>query len=328
MVNLGTPDNPTSREVRRFLGEFLSDRQVVPANPLLWGIVLNGIILPLRAPKVARLYSKIWTPSGSPLLDHSRKQCALLAERLGERYCVLLAMRYGRPSLQTTLDELCDTGCERIVLFPQFPQFSQSTTGSLCEAVTHHLSRRAKRPVLQVVPPYHVEPHYVDALAARVREAAGEAHVEHYVISFHGLPCSAVRRGDPYPEQCAATAEALAASLGLARPDWSLVFQSRVGPGRWLSPYADQAVPALAKRFRRVLITMPGFTVDCLETLEEVQIRLRRAFLEAGGTELITVPALNEHPSWLETMAHLVRITSNEGPEATSSSKPPRDAPR
>jgi protoporphyrin/coproporphyrin ferrochelatase len=310
MVNLGTPASPAPRDVRRFLREFLWDERVVDLNRAVWWLVLNGVVLPLRGRSSARLYRSVWTADGSPILCHSRRQRDQLARRLGPGFCVALGMRYGAPGLAQALDELCAAGCARVVVLPMFPQYSETTTGSVLAAVDALVARGAYRPELHAVRSFHADRGYVRALAARVREAAAGRAIDHHVLSFHGIPVAYAERGDPYPEQCRATAEALAAELDLAPGRWTQSFQSRFGPQAWLEPYTDVLVTGLAGRARRVLVAMPGFACDCLETLEEIGIRLREAFVAAGGEELVVVPALNDHPAFVAALEDLVRAAA------------------
>jgi ferrochelatase len=312
VANLGTPDSPDVADVRRYLRQFLSDPKVVEVSPWLWRPLLEGFILPLRAGKSAELYQSVWTADGSPLLHHSRSQCDRLAERLGERFVVRLGMRYGSPSIGRAVEELCARGCERIVFFPLFPQYSSSTTGTAYAELYRCLAQRRVQPAIQVIPPYPTDPAYIEALAARMSEARGP--IDHYVVSFHGLPQSYVDRGDPYLAHCRATARALQARLGIEDARWSLAFQSRFGRQPWLQPYADQLVPALARDRARVLVATPGFPADCLETLEEIGLRLCAAFRAAGGQELVVVPCLNEHPAWIDAMEAMVRRWSAADP--------------
>jgi ferrochelatase len=311
LVNLGTPDSASVGDVRRFLREFLSDPRVVELHPLLWKPLLNGVILPLRAPRSARLYASVWTPEGSPLLMHSRRQSSALAAELGDGWHVALGMRYGTPSLASALDELARAGCDRVVVCAAFPQYSNATTGTAWAAVSALAANRRAQPALASVPPFAADAGYVDALAARVRERIGAARVDHHVFSFHGLPAECARCGDPYPEQCRATATALARTLDLADGRWSLAYQSRFGRARWLEPDTETLVLGLARAgARRVAIAMPGFVCDCLETLEEIGLRLAESFHAAGGEELLVVPALNDHPAWIAALADLVRRTA------------------
>lgn len=306
LANIGTPDSPAVPDVRRYLREFLWDPDVVQTNRVLWWFVLHGIVLPFRGPKSARLYQRIWTPKGSPLLVNSLVQRERLAQELGRSFHVVLGMRYGAPSLAGALDELVHAGCDRAVILPLFPQYSRSTTGSIERAVHRELERHPRPLALVNVPDWHSDSAYIRALAERTRDAASGARIEHYVMSFHGLPESTVAQGDPYRDQCFATARALARELRLRDESWSIVFQSRLGRRAWLQPYADQYVRALAARFKRVLVTTPGFAADCLETLEEICLRLRASFLAAGGEDLVVVPALNDHPTWIRGLAELV----------------------
>lgn len=307
LVNVGSPDAPTTAAVRRYLREFLGDPDVVKLNRAVWWLVLNGVVLPLRSPRSARLYQGIWTERGSPLIDNSLQQRASLASELGAEFRVALAMRYGNPSLARGIDELAGAGCRRILLVPLFPQFSRATTGSIEKAVYAEYSRRRERPDLVVLPPWFDDDGYIAALAASVTEARTRAEFDHLLISFHGLPASSVAEGDPYRDQCVATAGALARELGLPRSTWTLAFQSRFGRKRWLEPYATDVVRALAPATPRLLVICPGFVADCLETLEELHLRLAQDFRAAGGGELAVVPCLNAGAGWIATLARLVR---------------------
>jgi ferrochelatase len=308
LVNLGTPASPNVADVRHFLREFLSDRRVVELSPWLWRPLLEAVILPLRAQKSAELYRSVWTSAGSPLLLNSIRQRDLLADRLGPRCLVRLAMRYGSPSIGATIDELCADACERIVLVPLFPQYSSTTTGTVYAEAFRCIARRRFQPALASLPAFPSDAGYIEALAARVAEMPGP--IDHHVVSFHGLPRAYVDRGDPYLAHCRATSDALQRRLGIEPERWSMVFQSRFGPQEWLQPYADEHVPALARTAKRVLVVMPGFAADCLETLEEIGVRLRDAFRAAGGEELVVVPALNDHPRWIEALAAMIERAS------------------
>ena len=313
LCNLGSPASPETADVRRYLAEFLADPRVVEANPVVWWLVRNLIVLPFRPRASAELYRRIWTSEGSPLIVESRRQAEWLARELGAGFRVRLAMRYGEPSIAVAVEDLCAAGCERIVLLPLFPQYSAPTSGSVYAAVYAALASRRVQPALRVVPPYFDDPGYIRALAARDVGGRQPVEAEHVVVD----PCPRGRlddaRGDPYREHCERTAAALARELALPPERWSIVFQSRFGREPWLEPYADRYVPALARRAPRVSISMPGFTADCLETLEEIAIRLRERFMEAGGEQLVVVPALNDHPAWLDALAALVRREAPAG---------------
>ncbi len=318
LVNLGSPGAPTRAAVRKLLAQFLSDPSVVDLNPLLWWGIRNLIVLPLRSGRVARAYQSIWMEEGSPLIVHGRRLAAALAAELGEGWRVALAMRYGEPSLRAGLKELSRAGCREALVVPLFPQYSRSTTGSIERAVQDLASEVPGLPELRWAAPFFDHPAYLEAISARIRESQEQGPVEHVVLSLHGLPVRYVEAGDPYRDHCERTARALAAGLGLREGGWSLVYQSRFGREAWLGPPADQFVPALAARAPRVLIAMPGFVADCLETLEEVGLRLRESFLAAGGRELRVVPCLNDHPAWVRGLARIVK-------EAPTSTQPERN---
>jgi protoporphyrin/coproporphyrin ferrochelatase len=282
--------------VRAYLAEFLSDPRVVELPRLLWLPLLHGVILRVRPARSARKYAAIWTPEGSPLLFHTERQAALLREATGLR--VEPAMRYGAPGIAAAMERL--QGCSEVTVVPLYPQYSASTTGSVLDVVGDRY---------RVIKDFHDHPAYIEALAANVRrhwEAHGRGGV--LVMSFHGLPKRVVARGDPYEAQCQVTAHRLAQALGLRRDEWRLTFQSRFGPAAWLEPYTEPELQALARRgVERVDVVCPGFVADCLETLEEIGIGARAAFLAAGGRELQLVPCLNESPEWIAALSQIAR---------------------
>ncbi len=307
IVNLGSPDAPTPAAVRRYLREFLSDPLVVDAPRWLWWPVLYGIVLPLRPRRVARQYAQVWTDAGAPLVATTRQQAAALQECLGDRWIVRSAMRYGRPAIATELAALQTEGCRKIVVVPLFPQFARATVGSI-EQQLRTLHGGALVPASTVVvPPYHATEGYLGAVAASIRRHREGVDADtHLVISFHGLPLSQVRRGDPYPEQCRQTAIDLAARLDLQPAQWSLAYQSRFGPQAWLQPYIIEHVTALAQDHRRLLVVCPGFAADCLETTEEIGARLAETFVAAGGEHLGLVPCLNSDAAFIGALEGLV----------------------
>ena len=307
VANLGTPDAPTTSAVRRYLRQFLWDSRVVEVPRWLWFIILNGIILPLRSPRSAKAYRRVWTEQGSPLLTNSQAFTDALAERLGDGFEVCLAMRYGNPSLAAGVEVLRHAGCENVIVAPLFPQASNTTTGTLQAEVAHIAGKRRDAPALQFVGPLYEDPAYIRALADRVRRSVEGKDVQFYAFSFHGIPEAYVRKGDPYLEHCRVTAVLLADELGLSRSDWEMVFQSRFGDEPWLQPYADKYVVSIATTHRRVAVVLPGFAADCLETIDEIGVELREEFDEAGGEELVVVPALNGDPAWVDAMAQSVR---------------------
>ncbi|HUR29189.1 MAG TPA: ferrochelatase [Planctomycetota bacterium] len=305
LVNLGSPAAPTAAAVERFLEEFLSDRRVVDLNPWLWALLRKLIVLPRRSQAVAHAYASIWTPEGSPLVVNTRALCAGLRERVGPELRVEIAMRYGEPSLRSVVAALARDGVEHVSLVPLFPQHSEATTGSILAEMAAAVAALPRPLAWTPLRTFHADPGYVAALAATVRESLALGPVDHFVWSFHGLPLRFIERGDPYADESRKTARALARELGLRDDQWSVVWQSRFGRRKWLEPAADRFVPELAREHKRVLIACPAFTADCLETLEEISVRLRAAFLAAGGEELRVVPCLNAHPRWIEALAKL-----------------------
>lgn len=306
LSNLGTPASPSTEDVRRFLDEFLSDPKVVRAPRLFWLPLLRWVILPRRAPRSAHAYSKVWSERGSPLLAWSIEQRAALSRALGDRFRVALGMRYGEPSLERGLAELEAAGVEEALVLPLYPQWSETTNGTTIERVRELEAAGRVRLRWHAAPSFPDDPGYVRALATRAREHATGA-IDHHVFSFHGLPESYVRRGDPYQSECERTATALARELGLADGSWTLAYQSRFGPGKWLGPATKDVLAEHARRKERVAVVLPGFAADCLETLEEIAIGLAEEFRAEGGRELVVVPALNAHPAWIEALASFVR---------------------
>jgi len=306
LVNLGTPAAPTTAAVRRYLAEFLSDPRVVEIPRALWLPILHGAILSVRPARSARKYAEIWSPEGSPLAVHTARQAALLGAALGAQAPeVVHAMRYGEPSVGAGLDRLRAAGCDRILVVPLYPQYAASTTASTCDAVGAWLARARNVPELRLVKHFHDHPAYVTALAAGVRRH-WDAHGRgaRLVMSFHGLPRFALERGDPYHCECQATGRLLAEALGLAADQYVVTFQSRFGRAEWLQPYTEPTLIELARRgVGRVDVVCPGFVADCLETLEEIGIGGKRAFLANGGREFRLVPCLNEAPEWIDALA-------------------------
>jgi len=309
-TNLGTPAAPRPAEVRRYLRQFLTDRRVVDLNPVLWRLLLELVILPRRGRASAHAYATVWTPDGSPLLANSRRQAEALGRALGPDFRVETAMRYGEPSIGRAVCDLLAAGCERIILLPAFPQYASATTGSAIEETFRVLQKLRAIPALSVVPPYPEDSGYLDALAEGARAATAWKTVDHWIFSFHGIPVRYAREGDPYPEQCAATARGLAARLELAPDAWTLTWQSRFGRERWLEPATDTYVVERARRTSTLAVIVPGFTADCLETLEEIGDRLREDFLGAGGREFVLVPALNDADTFVQALADLVRASA------------------
>lgn len=316
LVNLGTPEAPTAKALRRYLGEFLWDPRVVEIPRALWWPILKGIILNLRPPKSAAKYAQIWLPEGSPLLVHTARQAKLLrgvlaVNRINQSQGIVIdhAMRYGQPSIPAVLDRLKADGCTRFLIVPLYPQYAASATASVYDAVADWLKRTRNIPELRLVHDFHDHPGYIAALAASVRAHwARHGRPDKLVMSFHGLPRYTLDRGDPYHCQCQKTARLLAEALDLAPDRWQLTFQSRFGRAEWLQPYTQATLELLAgSGIGRVDVICPGFVGDCLETLEEIAIECKSAFLQAGGKEFHYIPCLNERDDWIAVLADLAR---------------------
>jgi ferrochelatase len=313
LVNLGTPDAPTPKAVRRYLKEFLWDPRVVEMARPAWWLLLNLVILNTRPRRSARAYAKVWTGEGSPLMVVSRKQeqalQSALEQRLGAPVHTVLAMRYGRPAIGSALQALQRAGARRVLVLPLYPQYSATTTASIFDAVTEELRRWRWLPELRFINHYHDDPAYIQALADSVRAFQAEhGEPEKLVLSFHGIPRDYFLAGDPYYCECQKTGRMLAEALGLAEDRWQLTFQSRLGPKAWLKPYTDHTLEALAKAgTRHVQVICPGFSADCLETLEEVAMENRDIFLGAGGREYQYIPCLNDAPAHIDLLAGLVQ---------------------
>jgi len=306
LVNLGTPDAPTTPAVKRYLKQFLSDRRVVDTPRWLWWPILNGAILPVRSPRVAKLYASVWMDEGSPLLVYSRRQRDALAARL--TMPVELGMSYGDPSLKTAIDKLMAQGITRLIVLPLYPQFSCSTVAAVWDGITQVFAGYRSLPSVQFIRDYAEHPMYIAALKASVERAfAKHGTPDLLVMSFHGIPQRFADEGDDYPQRCRDTRDALMASLGLTSQNVMLTFQSRFGREPWLTPYTDETMRSLpAKGIKHVHIMSPGFSADCLETLEEISEQNREFFLQAGGTRFAYIPALNDDELHIEMMAGLV----------------------
>ena len=310
LVNLGTPDAPTTSAVRRYLKQFLSDKRVVEVPRLVWWFILNLIILPFRSGQSAKKYASIWTKDGSPLKIHTEKQALLLKGYLGERgheVHVTYAMRYGSPSIPSVLQKLKNEGYERLLILSAYPQYSATTTASNFDAVFRHYQQVRNVPELRMIKNYHDHDAYIDALKQSVQAHwLANGRPEKLVMSFHGLPKAFLLRGDPYHCECYKTARLLAEALGLNKDQYVVTFQSRLGRAEWLQPYTAPTVQKLAKDgVKRIDVICPGFIADCLETLEEIAMEVRVDFLNAGGKEFNYIPCLNESPAWMRGLAEI-----------------------
>ena len=316
IANLGTPDAPTSSALRRYLGQFLMDRRVVEIPRFIWCWILHCIILVIRPKKSAAKYAQVWLPEGSPLMVHAKKQTALLKGYLGEKikspHVVELGMSYGNPSMKSAIESLKAQHCDRILVFPLYPQYAASSTASAMDAVWRVLLKMRNMPGIRTIRNYHDHPAYIAALAKSVQEhwringklnfAAGEK----LVMSFHGVPKVHLTKGDPYHCQCHKTGRLLAEALGLSKDQYLVAFQSRFGKQEWLKPYLAATLENLGKaKTARIDVICPGFSADCLETLEEIAMEGKEIFTHAGGGEYHYIPALNENDAWIHAMTQI-----------------------
>lgn len=313
LINLGTPEGTDSKNVRTYLREFLSDRRVIEWPRIFWYPILYGIVLNVRPKKSGALYKRIWNNelNESPLRTYTRAQ----SEKLGEIFkntnvIVDWAMRYGKPSIDEVLGRMIKEGCEKILFFPLYPQYSATTTATVLDSVFASLEKRRYLPAIRSVPPYSDDPVYIDALAQSV-----ERHLktlgfvpEKIIVSYHGIPQSYAKRGDPYPEECQRTTTALRQKLQLGEDKLIMSFQSRFGPEEWLQPYTAETVEKLAKEgVKSIVVFNPGFVVDCLETVDEMGHEAKKTFLENGGVNFFHIPCLNDSEEGMKVIAHLVK---------------------
>lgn len=330
LLQLGTPDAPTAAGLRPYLKQFLADPRVIETKPavrnyltpglsriarkappqFVWDLVLNGIIVPFRSPSSAKKYRRIWSAeTGSPLLHFTKRQTALLQERFPNAK-VAFGMTYGNPSVETAVTEMIAAGVDRIVAVPMYPQYSATTTAASTDAFFKVLMRLRVVPAVRTIPPHYLHPAYLDAVHAVVKDDLATLgwEPEHFLFSFHGIPRKYVQRGDPYATHCVRTTLALVERFGFGKKQWSRSFQSRLGREPWLTPYTDDAIKGLAKRgVKRLAVILPGFTADCLETVDEIGNEAGEEFHEEGGEKLRSVPCLNDHPRWIDALERMVR---------------------
>lgn len=321
LINLGTPESPTAQALRPYLKQFLSDPRVVEIPRIVWWPILNFIILNTRPKKSAAKYAAIWTREGSPLKVHTERQAKLLKGFIGESgnkdILVEYAMRYGQPSVASTLDKLKAAGAKRITIVPLYPQYAGSSTASAFDAVDAWVKKTPKAAELKFVRSYPDHPSYIAALAASVCEHwQKEGRGDKLVMSFHGIPKRSVDLGDPYYTECQTTGNLLANTLQLNESQYAITFQSRFGAAEWLQPYTQPTLEQLARDgTKSVDVICPGFVADCLETLEEIGMECKKAFLANGGREFRYIPCLNERPAWIAALAGLA--TFSDGREVT-----------
>jgi ferrochelatase len=312
LLQLGTPDAPTAPALRRYLEQFLRDRRVVDLSRAIWLPLLYLRILRTRPAQSARLYQRIWTEAGSPLAVITNAQAAGIAERLDRdapgRVKVVVGMRYGNPSMASALEALTAAGCDRILAFPMYPQYASATTGSSLEELARLMAPRRVIPSIRIVPPYFDDPAYLGALEAVTRDALGDWRPDHVLISFHGMPKRYAELGDPYPEHCQVTARGFMTRMGWTTDRTTVAFQSLFGREEWLRPYTAEKLKELAGRsVPRLATVCPGFTADCLETIEEMGMTNREMYQHEGGGEYRLIPCLNDHPAWIDGMVTIVR---------------------
>ena len=306
LANLGTPDAPTPGAVKRYLRQFLSDKRVVDTSRLLWWPLLRGVILPIRSPRVAKLYQSVWMEEGSPLMVYSRRQQQALAARLPDTP-VALGMSYGSRSLASAVDDLLAQGVEHIVVLPLYPQYSCSTVAAVWDELARILAKKRAIPGISFIRDYAEHPDYIHALAASVRASfAVHGEPDLLLLSYHGIPQRYANQGDDYPQRCRDTTRELVSALGLPPERVMMTFQSRFGREPWLTPYTDETLKMLGEKgTKHIQVLCPGFAADCLETLEEIAVQNREIFLEAGGKQYEYIPALNADAAHIEMMVNL-----------------------
>ncbi|WGE52251.1 ferrochelatase [Actinobacillus equuli] len=306
LANLGTPDEPTAPAVKRYLKQFLSDPRVIDLPKFKWQLILNGIILPRRSPKVAKLYQEIWTEQGSPLLSISRQQQQTLQNYFNQQsrnVLVELGMSYGNPSIESATDRLIKAGVSKIIVLPLYPQYSSTTTASVLDAFARGLTQQRKIVPFEFIHSYHNDPLYIQALANTIQLAEDEK----LLFSFHGIPKRYQTEGDFYPEHCQQTAQLVADKLSLSDEQWLVTYQSRFGDEEWLQPYTDETLEKLPQQgVNKIAVICAGFAADCLETLEEIAEENKENFLNAGGQSYRYIPALNANTDHINALAKLI----------------------
>ncbi|MCR6501197.1 ferrochelatase [Shinella sp. CPCC 101442] len=314
LVNLGTPDGTDYTSMRRYLKEFLTDKRVIEWPKIAWYPILFGIVLNTRPGKVGKAYETIWNKdrNESYLRTYTRSQAELMAASLAEHAHVVVdwAMRYGQPSIASRMEYLQKQGCERILIFPLYPQYAAATTATVNDKAFEFLLKQRWQPALRTVPPYHDDPTYIDALAVSIEKhlATLDWEPERVLTSFHGIPQSYFEKGDPYYCQCQKTARLLRERLGWSEEKLMITFQSRFGPEEWLQPYTDKTVEKLAQDgIKRIAVLNPGFVSDCLETLEEIAEQAAESFLHNGGEKFAHIPCLNDSPEGMAVLEKVVR---------------------
>ena len=311
IINLGTPDSTSWLDIRKYLKEFLSDRRVIEVNPILWQIILNVFILNLRPSKTAKAYKEIWMKdiNKSPLLYYTELQAKKLNQKIGsEKILVDFAMRYGNPSIKSKLNLLKEKGCENVIILPLYPQYAAATTATVCDEVYRSLMKMRWQPSLQIIPHYESEPLYVDALVKSIKKKISEINWKPDLIiaSYHGIPQKYFDKGDPYQCYCQKTTRLM--NEKFQEISIETTFQSRFGPDKWLTPYTDKTLENLPNKGKKnILMICPGFSSDCVETLEEINIQARETFINSGGERFEFIPCLNDNPDHIYLLESLVK---------------------
>jgi protoporphyrin/coproporphyrin ferrochelatase len=314
LINTGSPDKPTEESVREYLGEFLSDPYVVQLPGWLWKPILKGIILRKRPQESAQKYQKIWTQDGSPLVAITHQQTELIYQALQKEtdtpFVIGCAMSYRKPSIPDQLNALREAGVQQFLILPLFPQYSETTTGSIIQAVSKEIGQWKNPIPFEVIRGYHNDPIYIHAMAAHIKQF-WETHSksERILFSFHGIPESYSKAGDPYAQQCQETIELLVEALGLKSGSWRISFQSRFGPIHWLKPYTEQVLKEWGmEKISSASVFCPGFSADCLESIYEIEIETRKVYESAGGKGFQYIPALNTNPAYIQALVEILRV--------------------
>ena len=312
LANLGSPDAATPSAVRRYLAEFLADPRVIETNRFIWWFALHGVILRIRPPKAAKSYQKVWTENGSPLIHISKLQTLAIQKELDSRFqgqvITQLAMTYGNPSIKSGLETLRESGAQRLLVLPLYPQYSGTTTAAVFDQVTRVLQSWRQLPELRMINQYYDDPKYITALANSIKKQWDiNPRGELLLFSFHGIPLRYINNGDPYLSHCQQTADLVAEELGLQADEWKLVFQSRFGREPWLEPYCSVTLQELPDTgIKNVDVICPGFSADCLETLEEIQMENKELFIEAGGKTFNYIPCLNDNDDHIDALCDII----------------------
>jgi protoporphyrin/coproporphyrin ferrochelatase len=310
LLQMGTPDAPTKNAVKTYLAEFLSDPRVVDTPRWLWLPILHGIILRRRPARSAALYKKIWREDNnlSPLLHFTQQQTAGVEALLSRDIQTGFAMRYGNPSVTKVLDEMLDSGVEKLLVYPLYPQFSATTTGSGLDAISQYFAKKRSIPTIRFARPFYSNPLYINALAKQTKKHRKSKSKMFHLFTFHGLPQRHEDEGDPYASQCRITAKNLAKALNIPKEQWRITFQSRFGKEPWLKPATDETLAQLPNEgIKNLVVICPGFVADCLETLEEIAVTGKNTFLEAGGEQCHVVPCLNDSPAFIDALGKMIK---------------------